>query len=101
MASGSRGGRGSERDVCVRRGTNPGTRLWRGDAERLHLPEGDFWVFDSRLVARLIFDDADNLTGAEIITEPAAVNLYLQAWDAAWHYAVPYEQFAALVAAEE
>ncbi|MFF3517391.1 DUF6879 family protein [Streptomyces sp. NPDC002573] len=75
--------------------------LWRGDAERLHLPQADFWVFDSRLVARLIFDEADNLTGAELITEPAAVNRYLQAWDAAWHYAVPYEQFAAVVAAEE
>ncbi|MEV8563658.1 DUF6879 family protein [Streptomyces sp. NPDC051917] len=75
--------------------------LWREDAERLHLPQEDFWVFDSRLVARLLFDENDDLTGAELITEPAAVNRYLQAWDAAWHYAVPYEQFAALVATED
>ncbi|MFC4502151.1 MULTISPECIES: DUF6879 family protein [Streptomyces] len=75
--------------------------LSREDAKRLALPEEDFWVFDSRLVAQLVFDQADNLFGAELITEPAAVNRYLQAWDAAWHYAVPYEQFAVLVATEE
>lgn len=75
--------------------------LWRADADRLHLPEEDFWIFDSRLVARLNFDDRDNLTDIELITEPAAVNRYLQVRDAAWHYAVPYQQFAALVSAKE
>ncbi|EGX58260.1 hypothetical protein SZN_18717 [Streptomyces zinciresistens K42] len=67
--------------------------LGRSEANRLHLPDEDFWLFDSRLVARLLFDEADNLTGAELITEPAAVNRYCQARDAAWHYAVPYEEF--------
>ncbi|MDX3019848.1 DUF6879 family protein [Streptomyces acidiscabies] len=67
--------------------------LLRADANQLLLPDEDFWLFDSRLVARLIFDDEDNLTGAELITEPAAVNRYCQARDAAWHYAVPYDQF--------
>jgi hypothetical protein len=67
--------------------------LSRAEAERLHLPDEDFWLFDSRLVARLIFDEDDNLTGAELITEPAAVNRYCQVRDAAWHYAVPYEEF--------
>ncbi|MGW6790079.1 DUF6879 family protein [Streptomyces chartreusis] len=75
--------------------------LWREDAERLLLPEEDFWIFDSRLVALLNFDDADDLINAELITEPAAVNRYIQAWDAAAHYARPYESFAALVRAEE
>ncbi|MFE6284200.1 DUF6879 family protein [Streptomyces sp. NPDC057877] len=67
--------------------------LTRAEAERLRLPAEDFWLFDSRLVARLVFDDNDNLTGAELITEPAAVNRYCQVRDAAWHYAIPYDQF--------
>ncbi|MEU6577582.1 DUF6879 family protein [Streptomyces sp. NPDC046805] len=67
--------------------------LSRARAERLHLPDEDFWLFDSRLVARLLFDMDDHLTGIELITEPAAVNRYCQARDAAWHYAVPYAKF--------
>ncbi|MDF2705556.1 MAG: hypothetical protein K0R62_1208 [Nonomuraea muscovyensis] len=67
--------------------------LSRAQADDLHLPTEDFWLFDSRLVARLLFDDDDHLTGAELITEPAAVNRYCQARDAAWHHAVPYAQF--------
>lgn len=67
--------------------------LSRADAERLHLPAEDFWLFDSRLVARLNFDNEDNLVNLELITEPAAVNRYCQVRDAAWHYAVPYDEF--------
>lgn len=73
--------------------------LWRADAERLQLPEEDFWLFDSRLVARLDFDDADNLVDVELITQPVEVNRYAQVRDAAMHYAVPYEEFAARLAA--
>jgi hypothetical protein len=76
-------------------------QLWRTDAERLQLPDEDFWIFDSRLVARLNFDDADDLVSVELITEPVEVNRYAQARDAAWHYAVPYETFAAGLAATE
>ncbi|MEU6064455.1 MULTISPECIES: DUF6879 family protein [Streptomyces] len=67
--------------------------LSRAAAERLHLPAEDFWIFDSRLVARLHFDDEDNLVSLELITEPSAVNRYCQVRDAAWHYAVPYDEF--------
>jgi hypothetical protein len=74
--------------------------LWRADAERLELPDEDFWIFDSRLVARLNFDEADNLVNVELITEPVEVNRYAQARDGAWHYAVPYEEFAAGLAAK-
>ncbi|GAA2134271.1 DUF6879 family protein [Streptomyces synnematoformans] len=69
--------------------------LPRAEAERLHLPEADFWVFDSRLVALLNFDEADILLNAEVITEPAEVNRYMQAFDAAMHHATPYRRFAA------
>ncbi|MDX3764034.1 DUF6879 family protein, partial [Streptomyces sp. AK02-04a] len=53
------------------------------------------------LVARLNFDDADDLVNVELITEPVEVNRYAQARDAATHYAVPYEEFAARLAASE
>lgn len=75
--------------------------LWRADADRLGLPTEDLWLFDSRLVARLDFDDADNLAGVELITEPAAVLRYAMVRDAALHHAVPYEEFAARLTAKE
>ncbi|WP_435284560.1 DUF6879 family protein [Streptomyces koelreuteriae] len=69
--------------------------LWREDAERAHLPAEDFWLFDSRLVAILRFDDEDVFHDVEVITEPAEVLRYCQVRDAAVHAAVPYDQFAA------
>ncbi|WP_262059822.1 DUF6879 family protein [Streptomyces sp. STR69] len=75
--------------------------LWRADADRHELPAEDFWLFDSRLVALLNFDDSDNLVSVELITEPAAVQRYAMARDAAMHDAVPYEEFAAQLAAQE
>ncbi|MFC7980184.1 DUF6879 family protein [Streptomyces cinereoruber] len=67
----------------------------RQDAEALRLPAEDFWLFDSRLVALLRFDEDDNLVDVELITEPAEVVRYAMVRDAAWHQAVPYRQFAA------
>ncbi|WP_019074461.1 DUF6879 family protein [Streptomyces hokutonensis] len=75
--------------------------LSRAEADRLQLPQEDFWIFDSRLVALLNFDDADDFVSVELITEPVEVNRYVQARDAATHYAVPYEEFAARLAAGE
>jgi hypothetical protein len=69
--------------------------LPREDADRLGLPAEDFWIFDSRLVALLNFDDADNLVDVELITEPAAVLRYVMTRDAALHHARPHEEFAA------
>ncbi|MGW0958221.1 DUF6879 family protein [Streptomyces gelaticus] len=68
--------------------------LGRADADRAGLPDEDFWIFDSRLVALLNFDDADNLVDVELITEPAAVLRYAMVRDAALHHAVPYDVFA-------
>lgn len=66
--------------------------LPRAVADELALPAADFWIFDARVVALLHFDDADAMTGVELITTPVDVNRYLQAREAAWHYAVPYDQ---------
>ncbi|WP_432021297.1 DUF6879 family protein [Streptomyces sp. 1222.5] len=68
---------------------------WRVDAVRARLGDEDFWVFDSRLVVILHFDDADVLGDLEIITEPAAVLRYCQIRDAAVHASTPYDAFAA------
>jgi hypothetical protein len=73
--------------------------LWREDATGL--PAEDFWIFDSRLVALLHFDEQDNLLNIEMITEPAEVVRYAITRDAAMHHAVPYDQFATQVAVTE
>ncbi|MFF6774284.1 DUF6879 family protein [Streptomyces sp. NPDC012637] len=75
--------------------------LWREDADRAALPAEDFWIFDSRVVALLHFDDEDNLLNVELITEPAEVVWYCAVRDAAMHGAVPYDRFAAQVASTE
>ncbi|MGW1280083.1 DUF6879 family protein [Streptomyces tsukubensis] len=75
--------------------------LWRADADRAELPAEDFWLFDSRLVALLHFDDADNLATIELITEPAKVVRYCTLRDAAMHNAFPWDEFAAQVAASD
>ncbi|WP_043663954.1 DUF6879 family protein [Streptomyces xylophagus] len=75
--------------------------VWREDADRAQLPAEDFWIFDSRLVALLHFDNDDNLLNIELITEPAEVVRYAIVRDAAMHHAVPFDQFAAQVAPTE
>ncbi|MEV6116625.1 DUF6879 family protein [Streptomyces sp. NPDC052109] len=65
--------------------------LTRSKAAELQLPNADFWLFDARVVALLHFDDADEMTGVELITNPVEVLRYAQAREAAWHRAVPYD----------
>ncbi|MER5201198.1 DUF6879 family protein [Streptomyces sp. NPDC002755] len=74
--------------------------LWRDDADRANLPAEDFWIFDSRLVAVLNFDDTDAFHDVEIITKPTEVLRYCQIRDAAIHQATPYDQFAAQLRAK-
>ncbi|MFC9424525.1 DUF6879 family protein [Streptomyces sp. NPDC056987] len=71
--------------------------LWRADAERLRLPAEDFWIFDSRMVALLRFDEADILLGVETITDPVEVLRRVQMRDVAVHHAIAYDDFAALL----
>ncbi|MFD4855172.1 DUF6879 family protein [Streptomyces atratus] len=66
--------------------------LPRAQAEELRLPAEDFWIFDSRVVALLRFDDEDQMTGVELITNPVEVLRYAQVREAAWHHAAPYDQ---------
>ncbi|MFD7819482.1 DUF6879 family protein [Streptomyces sp. NPDC059785] len=75
--------------------------LWRADADRLRLPAEDFWLFDSRLIALLRFDDDDQLTHVDLITEPAEVVRCSVVRDAAWHHAVPRQRFMARMHSDE
>ncbi|MFE3390106.1 DUF6879 family protein [Streptomyces anulatus] len=75
--------------------------VWRADADRLQLPPEDFWLFDSRLAAKLRFDDDDHLVDVELITEPTEVVRFSVIRDAAWHHALPYEEFAAKMSDSE
>lgn len=67
--------------------------LARDDADGL--PGFDYWLFDSRTVARLHFDDQDQLLGFELVEDPAVVVELNYQRDAAWHRATTRDEFAA------
>ncbi|WP_414168747.1 DUF6879 family protein [Streptoverticillium reticulum] len=71
--------------------------LYRADAERLGLPDYDFWLFDSRTVVRFVIDDQGNTLGVRVLEDPHSVVRACQARDAAWHYAVATAEFQAQV----
>ncbi|MFK4099372.1 DUF6879 family protein [Streptomyces sp. NPDC019531] len=68
--------------------------LPRSEADARLLPAEDFWIFDSRMVARLNFDDQDVFHDVEIITEPTEVLRYCQLRDVAMHDVIPCGEFA-------
>lgn len=67
--------------------------LPRSTARELGLPGRDFWLFDSRILLEMHFDQADNYLGAELVQDAAAVLEACQIRDAAWHHAVPRAEF--------
>lgn len=71
--------------------------LPRAQAEELRLPDGDFWLFDSRVIARFVFDEDDTTLGVILSEDPAEVAAACQARDAAWHDAIPTREYAARV----
>ncbi|MFI2432446.1 DUF6879 family protein [Streptomyces sp. NPDC018693] len=68
--------------------------LARAQADKLRLPSYDFWLFDSKILARFAFDDNDTTLGVYVTEDPADVLAACQARDAAWHHAVRTEDFA-------
>jgi hypothetical protein len=70
--------------------------LTRDRARAIGLPDHDYWLFDSRKIARLHFDEGDDhLLGVEIIEDPAEVVQHNYWRDAARHWAVRRDDFAA------
>ena len=68
--------------------------LPRTRARELELPDEDFWLFDSRFAAVLRFGDNDVRVGVEVIDDPVEVLRRCQWRDIAWHYAIPYRDYA-------
>ncbi|MFI1188806.1 DUF6879 family protein [Streptomyces californicus] len=67
--------------------------LDRSAADALGLAgDGDFWLFDSRILARFDWDNAARRM--ELTTDPEHVLRACQVRDAAWHHAVRYEEFS-------
>jgi hypothetical protein len=68
--------------------------LTRAQAQDLRLLDFDFWLIDSRTLARFAFDQDDTTLGVYVTQDPAEVLAACQARDAAWHHAVPAAEFA-------
>ncbi|WP_373466070.1 DUF6879 family protein [Streptomyces sp. V3I8] len=66
--------------------------LRRDDAA--DLPDYDYWLFDSRKLVRMHFDDDENFLGGELIEDPALVVAHNYWRDAAWHLATRRDDFA-------
>nr|WP_098892285.1 DUF6879 family protein [Streptomyces sp. or3] len=70
--------------------------LYRAEADAIGLTDaGDFWLFDSRVLARFNWTDPERRM--ELTTDPEQVVWACQVRDAAWHYAVPYGDFTVRV----
>jgi hypothetical protein len=67
--------------------------LERGRAETAGVPSHDYWLFDSRKLLRMHFDDADRFLGGELIEDPAEIVQHNYWRDTAWHYAVRRDDF--------
>jgi hypothetical protein len=59
------------------------------------LPDYDYWLFDSRLVAKMHFADDDTFVAFELIEDSAVVVEHNYWRDAALHHAVTRDEFAA------
>jgi len=67
--------------------------LTRTRAKQLRLPDYDFWLLDSKILARFAFDDENTTLGVYLTDDPVEVLAACQARDAAWHHAVHTEEF--------
>ncbi|WP_418957241.1 DUF6879 family protein [Streptomyces tritici] len=63
--------------------------LPRAEAERLGLPDWDFWLFDSRTLVRMHIDATDTTIGVEVVNDPDEVLAACRARDAARAAATP------------
>jgi hypothetical protein len=69
--------------------------LPRDKALAAGLPSHDYWLFDSRKLVRMHFDDGSALLGVEVIEDAAEIVRHNYWRDAAWHYAIRRDDFAA------
>ncbi|MGH3941911.1 MAG: DUF6879 family protein [Pseudonocardiaceae bacterium] len=67
----------------------------RAQELELGLPDEDYWIFDATTAAIIHFDEDDRPVGHELLDDPAEIVQRLHWFDAAWHYSVSREEFAA------
>jgi hypothetical protein len=67
--------------------------LARSDAAGL--PDYDYWLFDSRLLVRMHFDESEGFLGGQILDDPVQVVQHNYWRDDAWHRAVRRDDFGA------
>jgi hypothetical protein len=68
--------------------------LTRDAAKAVGLPDHDYWLFDSRMLALMHFDDEDRFLGAEVVEDPNVIVQHNYWRDAAWHRATRRDEFA-------
>lgn len=71
--------------------------LPRDVAERLDLPNHDYWLFDSRKLVRMRFGEQDKFQGGEIVTDAAEIVKHNYWRDVAQHHAIRREDFEAKI----
>ncbi|GGJ55403.1 DUF6879 family protein [Streptomyces brasiliensis] len=67
--------------------------LPRRQASGLALPGNDFWLFDGTSVLFNHFAGDGTMTGEELVTDPAVVELCSSAFAAVWERAIPHEEY--------
>ncbi len=68
--------------------------ITRDVATAIGLPNQDYWLFDSRKLVRMHFDDIGRFEGGELIEDPAVIVQHNYWRDAAWHHARRRDDFA-------
>jgi len=63
-------------------------------AKAAGLPDHDYWLFDSRKLVVMQFDDDNRFLGGEIVEDPSVIVQHNYWRDAAWHRAVRRDEFA-------
>jgi hypothetical protein len=69
--------------------------LTRDQAAVARLPAHDFWLFDSRKLVMMNFDEDARFVGAEVIEDPSAIVEHNYWRDAARHHAQTPDEFVA------
>ncbi|HEY9412204.1 MAG TPA: hypothetical protein VIP77_21680 [Jiangellaceae bacterium] len=70
--------------------------LSRARADELKLPAEDYWLFDSARAVVFTFGDDGKIGRLELLEDPADLVLRCQWRDAAWHYAIQRDEYAAI-----
>lgn len=69
--------------------------LTRTQAAAAGLPQYDYWLFDSRRLLRMHFNDDDRFVGAEVVDDSSTIVDHNYWRDSARHHAVNRDEFVA------